>query len=242
METLAPAGSRARPEKNTGPGVALPVCLFFCVAGAALNILFTRVFMTVFHLPLYMDTLFTIAAALYCGPFWGLVTGMATNLFMHSIFFHGWPVYLYTLCNAATALITTFFTRRFPEELGFFPRRASVRTVLDRMIVLLFLSFTLCAVMSIMGGTITAGMKFFAAPGSIIDEGPELPFKLTLIRRQLPLPAVEILSRIPLNIIDRLVSVFGAYGLAALLSSRRRPWRLWCYHFLGTNPSGGVTR
>jgi hypothetical protein len=46
---------------------------------------------------------------------------------------------------------------------------------------------------------------------------------LTLLRRELPLLAVEILSRIPLNIIDRLVSVFGAYGLAALLSriSRR---------------------
>jgi hypothetical protein len=29
---------------------------------------------------------------------------------------------------------------------------------------------------------------------------------------------VEILSRIPLNVIDRLVSVFGAYGIAALLN------------------------
>jgi hypothetical protein len=76
--------------------------------------------------------------------------------------------------------------------------------------------------MSIMGGNIAAGMKFFASPDAVIEEGPELPFKLTLLRRDLPLLAVEILSRIPLTIIDRLVSAFGAYGLAALLSRLSR--------------------
>jgi hypothetical protein len=165
-----------------------------------------------------MDTAFTVSVTLYCGLFWGLVTGVATNLLKHSIFFFGWSAYLYTLCNAATALITALFARRFPGELGFPSSRAPVRTVMDRVIVLLFLSFTLCAAMSVMGGAITAGRKFFASPGSITEVGPELPFKLTLLRRNLPLLAVEILSRVPLNIIDRIVSVFGAYGLAALLS------------------------
>ncbi|MDR2633224.1 MAG: hypothetical protein LBC51_06330 [Treponema sp.] len=218
METLSAADVPSGTGKDADLQPSLGACLLFCAAGAALNVFFSHAFKSILHLPLYMDTLFTIAATLYCGPFWGLGTGVVSNLLLHSIFFYGWPVYLYTLCNAATALTTILFMRRFPEELSFSPRRTPVRTGMDRVIVLLFLSFSLCVVMSLLGGTITAGMKFFASPDAVIEEGPELPFKLTLLRRDLPLLLVEILSRIPLNIIDRLVSVFGAYGLAALLS------------------------
>ncbi|MDR1420741.1 MAG: hypothetical protein LBI86_10235, partial [Treponema sp.] len=46
---------------------------------------------------------------------------------------------------------------------------------------------------------------------------PELYFKLGLLRNGLPLLASEILARIPVNIVDRPVSVFGAYGIAFLL-------------------------
>jgi hypothetical protein len=91
--------------------------------GAALNVFFSHAFKSIFHLPLYMDTLFTIAAALYCGPFWGIVTGVASSLLLHSIFFYGWPVYLYTLCSAATALAAILFMRRFPEN-WVFPQAA----------------------------------------------------------------------------------------------------------------------
>jgi hypothetical protein len=223
MEILSPAEAPPGHAKGAGVRPSLPACLLFCAAGAALNVFFSYAVKSIFQLPLYIDTLFTITAALYCGPFWGIVTGVASSLLLHSIFFYGLPPYLYTLCSAATALATILFMRRFPEELGFSPGRAPARTVMDRVIVLLFLAFTLCVVMSVMGGTIAAGMKFFASPDAVIEEGPELPFKLALLRRDLPLPVVEILSRIPLNIIDRLVSVFGVYGLAALLSriSRR---------------------
>jgi hypothetical protein len=41
--------------------------------------------------------------------------------------------------------------------------------------------------------------------------------KSALFRRTLPPAIVEILARIPLNIIDRLLSVFGGCGVAALL-------------------------
>jgi hypothetical protein len=80
----------------------------------------------------------------------------------------------------------------------------------------------MCIVISILGGLITVLIKTFPPPfGSQFSPGPERLFTLALLRKNLPLAAIEILSRIPLNIIDRLLSVFGGYGVAALL------WRLF---------------
>jgi hypothetical protein len=84
---------------------------------------------------------------------------------------------------------------------------------MNTLVVLLLLSFVMCIVISIWGG-LTA---FLINPfGGSSNPGPEL-FKLALFRKNLPSAAIEILSRIPINVIDRLLSVFGGYGAAVLL-------------------------
>jgi hypothetical protein len=196
------------------------VSLLLCIAGAALNIGFSHLNSSVLFLPLFIDTIFTIALTFSRGLFWGILTGLLTHLASNIIFPSGWLMYLYTLCSIVSALITALFIRLFPDELGFH-RRSTLKTVMDRVIALMMLSFTLCIVMSVQGGLTAALIEFlgtFYASSSSGTEGPELLFKLTLLRRHLPLVGVEILSRIPLNVIDRLVSVFGAYGIAALLT------------------------
>jgi hypothetical protein len=227
---------------ETPPRFHRLVSLFLCIAGAALNIIFSRFNGSVTHLPLFIDTIFTIALTFSRGPFWGILTGVLTHLAFNSIFPSGWLMYLYTLCSIATVLITVLFIRLFPGELGFLSRRDAVtlKTIMrtsgprvqgnwlhiaakgglymDRVMVLMMLSFSLCIAMSVQGGLTAAVIEFLASSGSSGTEGPELLFKLTLLRRNLPLVGVEILSRIPLNVIDRLVSVFGAYGIAALLN------------------------
>jgi hypothetical protein len=49
------------------------------------------------------------------------------------------------------------------------------------------------------------------------NAGPELLFKPGLLRKHLYMVAIEIISRIPLNIIDRIIAAFGGYGMAFLL-------------------------
>jgi hypothetical protein len=189
------------------------VSLLLCIAGAALNVSLSHLNGSVLHLPLFIDTLFTIALTLSRGLFWGILTGVLTHLGNNIIFSLEWPIYFYTLCSIVSALITALFIRLFPGELGF-QRHSTLKNVMDRVIVLLMLSFTLCIVMSLQGGLTAALIESLGSSGTT---GPELLFKLTLLRRSLPLVGVEILSRIPLNVIDRLVSVFGAYGVAALV-------------------------
>jgi hypothetical protein len=193
------------------------VSLLFCLAGAMLNIGISRFNGSVLHLPLFIDTIFTIALTFSRGLFWGVLTGVLTHLASNILFPAGWPMYLYTFCSIVSALITALFIRHFPDALGFH-RRSTLRTVIDRLIMLMVLSFALCFAMSVQGGLTAALIEFLGTSGSSGTEGPELLFKLTLLRRNLPLVGVEILSRIPLNVIDRLISVFGAYGAAMLVN------------------------
>jgi hypothetical protein len=191
------------------------------VACAVCNVLISMVFVRWLGLPLYLDTLFTMTVAFLGGPFWGALTGFFTNMMLHSIWYGGPLYYLFTLCNIAVALVTALFVRLFPAELDVsasaaVPASKSQRFVslLDRCIVLILLSFSLCLSISLLGGlTGTLIKTIIPDPNS----GTELRFLPTLIRKNLPLVLVETLSRIPVNVIDRPVSAFCAYLTARLL-------------------------
>jgi len=207
--------------------------ILFCFAGALLNMFVYWIFITIMGLPLYLDTIFTITVTLVCGPLWGVLTGALTNV--HSFTVHGWEYYLFALCNVAAALITWFFIRLFPLELDlsfgvnsarteglisaktFYQagsRRLSARLgeVMDRVIVLTLFSFALCLVMSILGGCISVFIGLFKAAA---ENPAAVP---TMFNRNVPVLLNEIMSRIPINIIDRLISAFSAFGVALAVS------------------------
>ena len=59
-----------------------------CLAGVLLNMLINRLrFVT--NLPLYMDTVGTVAITLICGAFWGALSGALYNLIGHTLSFWG---------------------------------------------------------------------------------------------------------------------------------------------------------
>jgi uncharacterized membrane protein len=191
------------------------------LAGAVCNVLAYVVFVRRLGLPLYLDTVFTMTVAFLGGPWWGALTGFCTNMMLHSIWYGGPLYYLFILCNIAVALVTALFVRLFPAELDVSasaavpaPKSQRIVTLLDRCIVLILLSFSLCIAISLLGGlTGTLIKTIIPDPNS----GTELRFLPTLIRKNLPLVLVETLSRIPVNVIDRPVSAFCAYITARLL-------------------------
>ena len=118
-----------------------------------------------------MDTMWTITITFIGGPVWGCVTGILTNLTGHTYNFWGYEDYLFALCNIATALITWLFCRIFPQELSYRhlrPNQESFTPVksrhldetMSKVFALTLLSFTLCFVMSILGGLITFFIEF----------------------------------------------------------------------------------
>jgi hypothetical protein len=77
--------------------------------------------------------------------------------------------------------------------------------------ILLVLAMIDCVAVSITGGIIDFIITVLNTPRSF---SPEDSFKLGLLQNNVPLLATAILSRIPINIIDRIVVVFGGYGIS----------------------------
>jgi len=205
--------------------------LFLSTAGALLNIVSNKLFTSVLGFPLYMDTMFTITITLVFGLFWGVFCGTLTNIILHSIGFWGWEGYLFVLCNAATALITWLFIKLFPRELNLYNtdqkmipfyshRTGTIRIIMDRTIVLILTSFGLCLVISILGGAIASFILIFSSSYTEADI-PVIScgFSGTMFDKNYPVFLSQIFSRIPVNIVDRLISVFAGYGAAYLLRS-----------------------
>jgi Na+-transporting methylmalonyl-CoA/oxaloacetate decarboxylase gamma subunit len=195
-----------------------------CVFGTALNVMFNKVFAgSGMGLPLYMDTILTITVTFIGGLFWGCLTGVLTNIAGHTMNFWGWEGYLFSLCNILTALITWKFTRIFLSELTFIngknekenPQGASffksrrLDNIMSIIFVLMLLSFILCFAISVMGGLIASFIDVIKTPQSENPASQHSDFYSGL-----PLVLREIVSRVPINIIDRIISVFAGFGIA----------------------------
>jgi len=198
-----------------------------CIGAGILNIVFNTINLDIFKFPLYFDTIMTVSMTLLAGPVYGAITGASTNIITNIIDFKywGWTGNLFAICNIATALITWLFVRFFPHELSigqktygtnFSSRR--FETAMNRLIVLILLSFALCLAMSILGGLISTFMQYVRSFYEVEDPNPAAAkLGATLFHGELPLVLVQILSRIPVNIIDRLVTTFAGYIIARLL-------------------------
>jgi hypothetical protein len=205
-----------------------------CVLSALLNALTMMLFRITLETPLYMDTLFTAAAAFYGGLVPGVLTGLLTNLVIGTVWFTGWGDYLYAICNSIVAVVTVLFVRLCPEELDLRredlpPARRSGRLNrgLYRVTALFLLAFALVVALSISGGLIAFCIKAFI-PNSLGGVGPEVFYAPPLAARAWPALLVEMMSRIPVNVLDRLLTAFCGYALAwglktALRRYRRRP-------------------
>ena len=178
-------------------------------------------------LPLYLDTVFTITVTFTGGLFWGCLTGILTNAVGHTLNFWGWEGYLFALCSILTAVITWKFAKLFPGELPFINNKSIfsnssynksryLDNIINRVFVLTLLSLTLCFAISILGGLISIFIQFLRTPSfNAVDAAVLNPASQPAdYYNILPLFLREIISRIPINIIDRFISVYVGFGVA----------------------------
>jgi hypothetical protein len=194
-------------------------------AGALLNLGTMLLVQNVLHAPLFMDTMFTVACTFVGGLPWGLATAVLTHLISNPALGAPPPAYLYTFCNIAVAFLTCLFIRLFPGErriaggAGNDGKQWQISTLLDRITFFFILSLAMCFFMSIMGSIISTIIEVFFTSWEAYDAETFI-FRRMLVRkigenRSGPaLLLIEILCRIPVNIMDRLLSVYGGYGIA----------------------------
>jgi hypothetical protein len=195
---------------NVSRGIKL---LILCVLCAGANDLCHHFFQFL-GLPMFMDTLFTMGVTFYAGPFWGCVTAFLTPL--RSILSYDIQRGLYVLCSASGVFLVHFFRHRYHLL-----QDGGDHDAFNLVSILLMLSLYMCIVISVTGGLISWIISVFW-PVNNQDISPESYFKLGMLLNHYPAPLAEIISRLPVNIPDRLLSVYGAYGFALLLKKAAR--------------------
>jgi hypothetical protein len=204
---------------------AILLLLLLCILETAANYALSR-FSEWARPGLFLDTVFTVSAVFSGGLLAGVLTAVFTTI-LYGLGYAFWGYWLFGICSLAAAFLTYLFVRRFPREcgtlriIGVSKERPDLGAgtkpaILDRIIILILLSLAMCALMSILGGLISAFIQLVLL-SPMDNDPPETIFKLGFLRQGFSLAAAEILARIPVNVLDRIIAIFGGYGAALLL-------------------------
>lgn len=154
------------------------------------------------HLPLFCDTIFIMALSFFAGPWWGLLAGFFYHLIDFALHRTMELGHLFMLCHFLAALTAGYFKILFIKK-------SDSRFML--FVKLNILVIVLCLVMSVSGGIISNILNNIEAYNKASSQTDFLTFlwqnkfnsKLLL----------QIAVRIPVNIADRFICTFAAWGV-----------------------------
>ena len=154
------------------------------------------------HLPLFCDTIFIMALSFFAGPWWGVLAGFFYHLIDFALHRTMELGHLFMLCHFLAALTAGYFKILFIKK-------SDSRFLL--FVKLNILVIVLCLVMSVSGGIISYILNNIEAYNKASSQTDFLTFlwqnkfnsKLLL----------QIAVRIPVNIADRFICTFAAWGV-----------------------------
>lgn len=179
----------------------------FCFASILLNMVTSVLVYDVSHIPLFQDTIFTVAIVFYLGLVPGLIVGILYNIVDAVCNFLIRGVYsptnaCFAICGAAIVLITWAFSRKKEEF------QISVAVTILYLLLIALLSS--CASIFIGGILDYIRYSYFDIPDSM---APIKQFTESFVSQKFSLFASCILGQIPISMTDRLISTFAGYGV-----------------------------
>ena len=184
--------------------------VIICVFAALVNILLSTLVMNFLRFPLFLDTVFTAAIAFTAGLIPGIFAAVLTWL-IPCIYHQSFTLFI--ICSITEVLLVCALRPPAVVIPGFASKEKIIvsYTALAAKLMLLYI---LCAVtISVLGGIINQISQLFIEKHSHYFSVDDV-FKPGLIMYNLPGLAVNILSRIPVNIVDRFIVVFGGYFIS----------------------------
>ena len=182
----------------------------FCLSAVLINLLLSASVMNFLRFPLFLDTVFTAVITFAFGLVPGIFTAVFTWLIpciLHRSFT------FFVLCSIAEVLLISVLKPSAPDIPAFASKEKIIAsyTALASKLLLLYI---LCAVtISVLGGAVNHIMQLYVEGHShyfSVDD----TFKPGLIVYNFPGLAINILSRIPVNIVDRFIVIFGGYFIS----------------------------
>jgi hypothetical protein len=196
--------------------------LGLCIVAALCNFFLNYFVSSVAKLPLFLDTVFIVAIcfsvgflpALFMTFVLGPIISWIIPLLIPSITaIPFWWKNLFTLCTLSEIILVTLFYKKIKNKETIFLERPSLSifmSIAARLLVLVALD---CVVISIIGGILDAILTPLSEQRIFASEDT---LKLVLLRNNMSYLPAAILSRIPINIVDRFIVVFGGFGLSIL--------------------------
>ncbi|WP_051656569.1 HD domain-containing phosphohydrolase [Butyrivibrio sp. AE3004] len=167
--------------------------IIYITVGVAINVILSYV-VSVFHLPLYLDTIGTIAVSALCGLYPGIITAVTTN--MLCMIFNPTAVY-YMIININIAQLTALFGYKLRQKKKYKP------------------VFYICAISLISG---LVGILF---QWVILGEPQfvEVSDMAGYLNEQVGLNYVAgtVIVNVGVNFIDKIISVLFAYSILKLI-------------------------
>jgi len=192
-----------------------------CLIAAALNPCLSVFSLNVLKLPVFLDTVFTAAVTFYAGLIPGLITAFITAAI--GVYIDG-AVTPFGLCAIAEVFIIWMLKPKtaFNNQIKDAAAAATRVNIFSRLMLLYIVA---CFAVSILGGLI-AYIWFTVLPNTKGNFSAEDFFKMMFIRSNIHVLPMNILSRIPVNLIDRFIVIFGGYFISqGIIHIERRLYR-----------------
>jgi len=190
-----------------------------CVIAAVINYFLS--FFAIFELkiPLFIDTIFTAAVTFAAGLIPGLVTAFLTWVLGFAGTCEPSP---FIICSIAEVFLIRWLKPSIELKLK---RSNNVRMFAENISVfarLMLLYIAASITISVLGGLVDY-IYFTVLPHSKDHISAEDVYKAGLQQNYYPILIINILSRLPVNLIDRFIVIFGGYFISLAISKRVFP-------------------
>lgn len=184
--------------------------LLICLAAELLNFVTAFLFYDTLHIPLFFDTIFTVAVTFYCGLIPGLCVGAFYNVISTlSLPLRGYTfepyAFLFGICGMLVAFATWLFARNKEE----------FKISLGITVLYLVLISVVSSAFAVISSGIIDYVRFTLA--ELPDRlAPVKNFTDSFVSLNFSLLDSCFLAQIPVSITDRLISTFAGYGVYRL--------------------------
>ena len=191
--------------------IRLSKLLILCILAAAANFLLNTLSVYLIKIPLFLDTVFNAAVCFTAGLIPGIVTALLAYTAL-GIRNGGFDPFI--LCSLLEVfLIWRMKPSQANEPQQITPHETTVTSFVSIFARLMLLYIVCCTAISILGGMIDF-FYYTVLANSKLYFSAEDTFKIGLLRSGIPVLTTNILSRFPVNLVDRFIVIFGGYFIS----------------------------
>ena len=186
--------------------------LLLCILAAGTNFFINTLSVYFIKLPLFLDTVFSAAVCFAAGIFPGIITAFVTYT---AVSIRNGSFDPFIVCAIAEVLLVWWLkpsSHVRPGSTGQWsgPPAAAITSLVSVFARLMLLYIVCCIAISVLGGVIDF-FYYTVLVNPKLYFSAEDAFKIGLLRSGIPVLTMNILSRIPVNIVDRFIVIFGGY-------------------------------